>query len=93
MVGVCPVWPSCTQRSTTSPTGGNRLSRQRATGLAFGVLIENATARYGEGRLPLFLAALAQRVTWNDLIPGIFDLSVEEFEAGWRVWLGEEYGL
>lgn len=59
----------------------------------FASLIEYATQKYGAGRLPLLLSELQQPVTWERLIPAVFDVSAAEFEAGWWVWLEEEYGM
>lgn len=62
-------------------------------GAVSAALIGYATQRYGTGRLPLLLSGLQQPVTWEALIPALFDVSVEEFEAGWQAWLAESYGL
>ncbi|MBI3959492.1 MAG: hypothetical protein HY328_11855 [Chloroflexi bacterium] len=57
------------------------------------LLFEFAVQRYGRERLPDLLAQMRRPITWQTLIPAVFNVLVEEFEAGWRGWLGEEYGL
>lgn len=56
-------------------------------------LLEYAARRYGPGRVPLLPAELTREGSWAHAIPAVFDLSVAEFEAGWREWLAEVYGL
>lgn len=66
-------------------------SWQAAIGSA--TLLDYAAQRYGPGRIPLLLHALTAEGKWQQAIPPVFDVSAEEFEAGWRAWLGEAYGL
>ena len=75
------------------PYRGESPGQTARDGLAFVALIEYAIQTYGVGRLPLLLAGLQQSVTWESLIFSVFDVSIEEFEAGWRAWLAEEYGV
>lgn len=56
-------------------------------------LLEYASQRYGPGRIPLLLHALTAEGKWQQAIPSVFGVSAEAFEAGWRAWRGEVYGL
>lgn len=75
------------------PYRGESPGQTARDGLAFVILIEYAVQTYGVGRLPLFLTSLQQPVTWDELIPAVFDVSAEEFEMDWRAWLAKEYGV
>ena len=57
------------------------------------LLFEYAVQRYGRERLPELLFETRPPTTWQTLIPAVFDVSIEDFEAGWRAWLAEAYGL
>jgi len=72
--------------------GGSTKTNERDT-LAFAAFFDYTAQRYGTGRLPLLLAELRQPVTWENLIPAVYDVSAEAFEAGWRAWTGEAYGV
>ena len=48
---------------------------------------------YGRERLPLLLAELVRRSSWDDIIPPVYGDSVEEFEAAWNEHIIMEYGL
>lgn len=61
--------------------------------LAVTTLLAYGTKVYGPGRLPLLLEELAHYVVWADLIPKVFGVPAEEFEAGWQEWLAEEYEM
>lgn len=56
-------------------------------------LLDYATETYGRGRIPVLLGTPVGAGSWQTLIPAVFDVSAEEFEAGWQEWLAEEYGL
>jgi hypothetical protein len=57
-------------------------------GLVAGVfLMDYITATYGRDEIPRFLHSLNQYKGWDELIPAVFNVSVEEFEAGWNAWL------
>jgi len=56
-------------------------------------LIDYAIKTYGEEYLPVLLARLETHKSWESLIPNVYDLSAEEFEAGWRQYLEGKYGL
>jgi hypothetical protein len=55
-------------------------------------VIEYIVATYGRDHLPRLLAALGEHTDWQTLIPAVFDLSADEFEAGWRTYLATRYG-
>ncbi len=63
----------------------------KAYAIAIALLLEYGVERYGPPTLPRLLAALPQHHTWQTLIPAVYGVSAAEFEAGWRVWLGEKY--
>lgn len=66
---------------------------QRVSSVALATLLDYATHTYGRGRLPLLLHAPAVYGSWKSLIPAVFDVTAETFEAGWRKWLATEYGV
>lgn len=72
------------------PYGGESPGATEREGAVFAAFLDYATQKYGVGRLPLLLAELQQPVTWDALIPAVFDVSAVEFEAGWREWLARE---
>ncbi|MBI3959489.1 MAG: hypothetical protein HY328_11840 [Chloroflexi bacterium] len=69
------------------------LTQIRQSAVATATLLEYATRRYGSGRVAVLLAKLSHLMTWQTLIPAVFDVPAEEFEAGWRAWLAQEYGV
>jgi hypothetical protein len=48
---------------------------------------------YGRQRLPDLLLTMVLDSSWKDIIPHVYGLSVEEFEAGWIKHLIKEYEL
>ncbi len=47
---------------------------------------------YGVERLPALLDGLIRYRSWDALVPGVFGVSAEEFQAGWREWTLERLG-
>ncbi len=41
---------------------------------------------YGVERLPALLDGLVRYRSWDELIPNVFGVSVEEFQEGWQAW-------
>jgi hypothetical protein len=60
--------------------------------VAFATLIEYAVAAYGRERLPALVAGLGRYNTWDTLLPAVFGVSPDEFEAGWQDYLAAHYG-
>lgn len=54
-------------------------------------VVAYATETYGRDRLPALLQGLSQHESWRRLIPAVFDVSADEFEAGWQVYLTTRY--
>jgi hypothetical protein len=63
------------------------------TGVALATVVEYAAAAYGPERIPLFVASLNRHASWETLVPAVFGVSLEEFEAGWQAYLAEHYGI
>ncbi|MCC6457214.1 MAG: hypothetical protein IT328_19825 [Caldilineaceae bacterium] len=59
--------------------------------LAFETLLDYTMATYGDDALPKLVDGFRRYDTWDALIPALFDLSTERFEAGWRAYLVKEY--
>jgi hypothetical protein len=55
-------------------------------------LTEYAVAIHGRECLPTLLEALGKHNTWEGVIPGVFGVSDDEFEAGWQAYLADQYG-
>lgn len=56
-------------------------------------VFEYAASRYGSERIPLLLAALREHTRGRTLIPAVFDVSLAEFESGWREYVIEHYEI
>jgi hypothetical protein len=61
------------------------------TGVALETVIEYAVARYGREYVPRLLFALDEHQSWQTLIPALFGVSAEKFEAGWQTFLADKY--
>ena len=61
--------------------------------VALATLIEYAVVTYGRERLPALVAGLGQYDTWDMLLPAIYGVSRDEFEAGWQAYLAAHYGV
>ena len=55
-------------------------------------VVDYAIERYGRDQLPALLQAMDEHDTWNTLIPAVFGVSLEEFEAGWQAYLAMRFG-
>jgi hypothetical protein len=64
-----------------------------AASVALATVMEYAAAAYGPERIPLLLAEAGRQEGWATLIPAVFGVSADEFEAGWRAYLVEHYGV
>jgi hypothetical protein len=47
----------------------------------------------GADRLPALLATFKEHESWETLMPAVFGVSLAGFEAGWRAYMSEQYGL
>ncbi|MBI3959862.1 MAG: hypothetical protein HY328_13710 [Chloroflexi bacterium] len=63
----------------------------KAYAIALALLIQYAAERYGRQTLPVLLAALQEHDGWDTLIPAVYGVSAQEFEAGWQRWLAENW--
>ena len=52
-------------------------------------IIEYGLTAYGQERLPQLIDALVQQRDWTELVPEVFGVSAESFEAGWHKYLSE----
>ncbi len=59
--------------------------------VAMETLIEYVVATYGRESLPRLIAALGDHPSWNSLIPAVYDISADEFEAAWQSHLAHRY--
>jgi hypothetical protein len=59
--------------------------------VASSTLIDYAVDTYGQERLPLLLNLLDTETGWETLISTVFGVSANEFEAGWQVYLEDQY--
>jgi hypothetical protein len=55
--------------------------------MAARTLIEYVVDGYGRERLPALVEGLRHYDTWEALVPAVFGVSVNEFEAGWHAYL------
>jgi hypothetical protein len=54
-------------------------------------VIAYAVATYGHERLPALLQGLSEYGTWETLIPAVFGVPADDFEAGWQAYLAARY--
>jgi hypothetical protein len=64
-----------------------------AAEVALATVLEYAADTYGPDRIPMLLAEASRHEGWATLIPVVFGVSIEEFEAGWRTYLAERYSV
>jgi hypothetical protein len=56
-------------------------------------VVEYAAATYGPDTIPLLLESLPDHDGWETLVPAVFGVPADVFEAGWRAYLAAEYGV
>jgi hypothetical protein len=61
--------------------------------VAIASLLEYVEDTYGREKLSALLAAFGVLQRWDTLVPAVFGISAEEFEAGWRTYLEEHYAV
>lgn len=76
-------------RTDTRPTREEVILRYLAAESFMKFIVD----RYGREELPDLLVALVRYGSWNDIIPTVYGLSIEEFEAAWNTHLRKEYEL
>ena len=54
-------------------------------------VVAYADHTYGRDKIPAMLHALANVRSWEDLTRGVYEVSVEEFEAGWNEYVETRY--
>lgn len=86
------LYPLGLPESPGDPESLSRIWVNQARNLSLALFIQYAADNYGRQSIPDLLAALKEHNSWRTLIPAVFAVSVEEFEAGWRAWLGKAYG-
>lgn len=55
--------------------------------IAAETVVAYAMDTYGRDRLPAFIQGLSAHETWSELIPAVFEVPADEFEAGWQAYL------
>lgn len=84
-----------TQDASTSNTPSGplwRMETRREIVLGTTILLY-AVDTYGLERFPALLEALGDYRSWTEVLPAAYGVTAEEFEAGWRSWLAEEFGV
>jgi hypothetical protein len=61
--------------------------------VALATVMEYAADTYGPERIPILIGEASRQEGWATLIPAVFGVSIEEFEAGWQTYLAEQYGV
>lgn len=56
-------------------------------------VVDYAAATYGAERIPVLIAHTRSHNNWHVLIPDVFGVPADEFEAGWNAFLAAQYGL
>jgi hypothetical protein len=64
-----------------------------AAEVALATVMEYAAATYGPEQIPILIEEAGQQEGWATLIPAVFAVSAEEFEAGWQTYLATHYGI
>jgi hypothetical protein len=64
-----------------------------AAAVALATVMDYAAATYGPERIPVLIAEASQYEYWATLIPAVFGVSANEFEAGWRAYLATSYDV
>lgn len=90
LTAIAPIYPP---RDTLSEQfAPNFPVPERARAIALALLFDYTAERYGRASLTRLLAALPAHSQWDSLIPAVYGLSAQEFEAGWQGWLAAKYG-
>lgn len=63
----------------------------KATAVAGALFFDYSTQMYGQDSLPRLLSGLAVHHNWDTLIPAVYGVPVESFEADWQHWIAQEY--
>ncbi|NJN82067.1 MAG: hypothetical protein HC802_07135 [Caldilineaceae bacterium] len=61
--------------------------------LVWELLVSYGVQTYGPGRLPALSSALRDGKAWVDIVPAVYGVPWEKFQAEWFAWLGDQYGL
>jgi hypothetical protein len=59
--------------------------------IALTTVLDYIVATYGRERLPELVGVLGEHEGWETLIPAVFGVSAEEFEAGWQGYVAARY--
>lgn len=57
--------------------------------IALATVLEYAVETYGREHIPSLLAGIARHQSSATLIPDVFDVSLDEYEAGWLAHLAK----
>lgn len=79
--------------AASTPSDPMWRSESRREIVAGTTILLYAEETYGIERFPGFLKALGVHRGWTGVLPDAYGVSVEEFEAGWRRYLSETYGV
>jgi hypothetical protein len=61
--------------------------------VALATVLEYAAVTYGPEHIPILIGEASGHEGWVPLIPAVFGVSADEFEAGWRAYLAEQYAI
>ncbi len=56
-------------------------------------LLEYVKNTYGQEKISALLTAFGTYHQWDTLMPAVFGISAEEFNAEWRIYLAKQYGI
>jgi hypothetical protein len=64
-----------------------------AATVALATVMEYVAATYGPERIGVLVAEAGHHEKWATLIPAVFGVSADEFEADWQTYLTEQYAI
>ena len=79
-------------RSMDAVTGAVLEQRQGRV-LAMATVLAYATQTYGSEVVSRLLLTVKKGQRWPEAAPAVFGVSADDFEAGWWVYLAQEYGV
>jgi len=61
--------------------------------VALEMVVEYVVATYGQAALARLIASLGDHADWHSLIPAVFGISADAFEAGWLMYVATQAGV
>jgi len=84
-------WEALGYAASGDPLTGQWSISQQGQPVAMATVLEYAAHTYGRASIPDLLQAIRTGESWHTVAPQVFGVSAKQFEAGWWVWLAEEY--